>query len=173
MLHIDVAIGIPEINGSILFVRRAKHPYRGLLLLPGGKQEGGETFDETLVREMMEETGLPVKNVQQVAYVEGVTDTANVPPFSHRVVYFRFDVAHTDYRPGDEEIVLVPLAEVFHRAKEIIPIDALILKEVYINKTRPAYRVKIKEEGAGEYRFSSCDPIAYPHLCQNEALSNR
>ncbi|RYG61314.1 MAG: NUDIX domain-containing protein [Alphaproteobacteria bacterium] len=38
--------------------------------LPGGGLEGEETLDQTLVREMREETGCAIHNVQYLGYVE-------------------------------------------------------------------------------------------------------
>lgn len=54
-----VGIGIVLIKGGeVLLVRRGKPPGAGLWSLPGGKQELGETAEETARRELREETGL-------------------------------------------------------------------------------------------------------------------
>ena len=47
-------------NGKILLIRKARGPYTGLYDLPGGSQEEGESYLETLTREIMEETGCEV-----------------------------------------------------------------------------------------------------------------
>lgn len=47
-------------NDKILLIKKARGPYTGLYDLPGGSQEIGETYQETLVREIDEETGLKV-----------------------------------------------------------------------------------------------------------------
>lgn len=47
-------------DGKILVIKKARGPYTGLYDLPGGSQEKGENYSETLKREIMEETGLDV-----------------------------------------------------------------------------------------------------------------
>ena len=51
-------------NGKILLVKKARGPYTGLYDLPGGEQEKGETYHETLYREIREETGCKVVKVE-------------------------------------------------------------------------------------------------------------
>src|SRR3712207_3957451 len=47
-------------QGRLLLVRRANEPGRGLWSVPGGRVEPGETAADAVVREVAEETGLPV-----------------------------------------------------------------------------------------------------------------
>jgi 8-oxo-dGTP pyrophosphatase MutT (NUDIX family) len=49
--------GLVREGDLLLVVRKARGPYTGWLDLPGGTPEVGETREETLVREMREETG--------------------------------------------------------------------------------------------------------------------
>ena len=44
--------------GRILLVHKTRGPYAGLLDLPGGRPEAGETWAQTLERELHEELGL-------------------------------------------------------------------------------------------------------------------
>lgn len=51
-------------NGDhILLIQRGKEPLKGWWSLPGGAVETGESVEEALRREILEETGLEVKNV--------------------------------------------------------------------------------------------------------------
>jgi colanic acid biosynthesis protein WcaH len=48
------------INGSLLFLRRKNDPAMGQWWFPGGRIHRGESFEETLRREVKEETGLEI-----------------------------------------------------------------------------------------------------------------
>ena len=50
----------------ILLVKRRTIPFRGYWALPGGRVEGEETVEQTVVREVKEETGLDVEIVRKI-----------------------------------------------------------------------------------------------------------
>lgn len=52
--------GICVNDGKLLVIRKGRGPYAGRFDLPGGRLEENESLLEGLVREFMEETGLPV-----------------------------------------------------------------------------------------------------------------
>ena len=56
--------------------------------LPGGMVEQGETALQAVKREVLEETGLKVKHVRQLAYTVHIEDDSR----NERVVVFAFDV---------------------------------------------------------------------------------
>lgn len=49
-------------DGKIALIKKARGGYKGLLDLPGGGVEHGETPEEALIRELMEEAGVEVKD---------------------------------------------------------------------------------------------------------------
>ncbi|MCW3984583.1 MAG: NUDIX hydrolase [Candidatus Bathyarchaeota archaeon] len=67
---------IPYPDGKILLIKRNTRPFVGYWALPGGRMDPGETIEQTVVREVKEETGLDVAIVEVLGeYVEvGVKD---------------------------------------------------------------------------------------------------
>jgi len=63
-------------NNQILLIKRNTRPFVGYWALPGGRMDPGETIEQTIVREVKEETGLDVEIVSKIGeYVEiGVKD---------------------------------------------------------------------------------------------------
>lgn len=62
--------GLISEDGKFLLVKRSKPPNAGTWAIPGGKVEYGETVQEALKREIMEETGLQVEPEKVVALVQ-------------------------------------------------------------------------------------------------------
>ena len=67
---------IPFPNDQILLIKRNTVPFKDYWALPGGRMDPGETVEQTIVREVKEETGLDVAIVRVVGeYVEkGIKD---------------------------------------------------------------------------------------------------
>lgn len=53
-------------DGQVLLIRRGQQPLQGQWSLPGGAVELGETLEEAICREVLEETGLIVEPVEVV-----------------------------------------------------------------------------------------------------------
>ena len=51
---------------TILLIKRNTVPFKGFWALPGGRAEPGETVEQTVVREVKEETGLDVRVVKKI-----------------------------------------------------------------------------------------------------------
>ena len=58
---------ITDCDGRLLWIVRGKDPGQGLLALPGGFVDAGETAETALVREIREEVNLDVEKVQFLA----------------------------------------------------------------------------------------------------------
>ena len=63
-------------DNKILLIKRNTIPFKGYWALPGGRMDPGERVEQTIVREVKEETGLDVTIVRKVGeYIEtGVKD---------------------------------------------------------------------------------------------------
>jgi len=73
--------GVIILNGKIVLIRRKNEPYRGSFALPGGFVEIGETTEEAVKREVMEETGLLIEILKLV----GVYSEPSRDPRGHTV----------------------------------------------------------------------------------------
>jgi len=51
---------------TILLIKRDTVPFKGYWALPGGRAEPGETVEQTIIREVKEETGLDVTVVRKI-----------------------------------------------------------------------------------------------------------
>jgi len=59
-------------DGKILLEKRGNDPGRGKWSIPGGKVELGESVEQTVIREVKEETGLEVEKPEHVDIVDNV-----------------------------------------------------------------------------------------------------
>lgn len=67
---------IPFPENKILLIKRNTIPFKGYWGLPGGRMDPGEIVEQTVVREVKEETGLDVELVRKIGeYIEkGIKD---------------------------------------------------------------------------------------------------
>ena len=67
---------IPFPPDKILLIKRCTSPFKGYWALPGGRVDLGETVEQTIVREVKEETGLDVAVVRKIGeyHEQGVQD---------------------------------------------------------------------------------------------------
>ncbi len=84
-----------DAEGRLLLIRRGHEPHAGLWSLPGGRVEAGETLEQAVRREVLEETGLTVD-------VGGVVGRVRIP--ADGVAYDVVDLACTLAPPGQEPV---------------------------------------------------------------------
>ena len=98
----------------ILLVKRRTIPFKGYWALPGGRVEAGESIEETVVREVKEETGLDIRIVRKIGeYREkGFKDGVeyDYQPACFLVKPFRGEIRRQESEI--EEIKLVKLEEI-------------------------------------------------------------
>lgn len=96
-------------DGRLLLIRRGRGPAQGLWSVPGGRVEWGETLQEAVVREVVEETGLDVVCGPYIGFVERMSADY------HYVILDFWATAATDgpLVAGDDaaEAAWVPLAD--------------------------------------------------------------
>ena len=90
-------------RGSILLVERGKHPLKGYWSIPGGLVETGETLDEAVRREVLEETGLRVKPVEMFEVFERVMkDARGRTEYHYLLLDYVCTVTGGTLRAGDD-----------------------------------------------------------------------
>jgi len=78
---IPVVDGIIEKNNKILLIKRRDDPFKERLALPGGHVEYGERVEETVLREIEEETGI----ITEIREILGVYSDPKRDPRKHRM----------------------------------------------------------------------------------------
>ena len=97
---------------AVLLVRRGQEPARGSWSLPGGLVELGETLEEALHRELLEETGLSVTILGITAVLDRIYhDPAGRIPYHYVLVDFLCEYEAGEPRPGSDSAAarFVPL----------------------------------------------------------------
>ena len=90
-------------RGSILLVERGKPPLKGYWSIPGGLVETGETLDEAVRREVLEETGLRVKPVEMFGIFERVMrDARGRAEYHYLLMDYVCSVTGGKLRAGDD-----------------------------------------------------------------------
>ncbi len=64
------------IQGKVVLIKRAKEPFKGFWVLPGGRVDVSELLEEAVKREAIEETGIEVR----VRKMVGVYDSLDRDP---------------------------------------------------------------------------------------------
>jgi ADP-ribose pyrophosphatase YjhB (NUDIX family) len=62
-IHLGIYGVYIEGNDRVLMIKKARGPYKGKYDLPGGRMEFGETIEEGLRREFMEEVGIEIRQI--------------------------------------------------------------------------------------------------------------
>lgn len=112
-------------DGQVLLGKRNKEPNRGLWVLPGGGVEFGESFAQTLERELLEEAGIRVA-------VRNIFKTYELinPPDEHRVIVYLI----ADHRTG-EPLASSDLSEVrFFSGDELRELNRQRLISPFVEK---------------------------------------
>ncbi|MEM3396039.1 MAG: NUDIX domain-containing protein [Thermoplasmata archaeon] len=94
------ADGVLIKHDKILLIRRKNEPWKGMYALPGGFVEYGETVEQTVLREVQEETGLQAK----ILGIVGIYSAPNRDPRGHIItVAYLLDTPRLENaRAGDD-----------------------------------------------------------------------
>ena len=100
-------------SDSIILIKRKNPPFKGILALPGGFVDVGETVEEACIREAFEETNIHVKIVRLI----GVFSKPDRDPRGHNISVAFYCL------PISEKVI--PKAKDDASALEIVPIKEI------------------------------------------------
>ncbi len=147
-LVVPVAVCTMLRDGRVLFIRREGKTFGGLLSLPGGKIDFGETIEQAAVREFEEETGIRSRFVRHIATIpEHIVEGGQV--VKHMIIQL-CELEYLDgLSKGEFEPVWVGLDGLDSRKDEIIPSDYLMIKKLLIPGNRGTFFSLIEKTGSG------------------------
>lgn len=93
-------------NHKLLVIKKTRGPYTGMYDLPGGSQEKGETYEQTLQREIEEETGCQVvsaqnKRFKSIIFADFTAASGEQGVLQHNAVLFDTEISGTPSVCGD------------------------------------------------------------------------
>ena len=98
--------GIVRKNNQILLIRKARGPYTGLYDLPGGSPEADETPEQTVAREIKEETNCDLisctnQREKTIFFSQFTKESGEVGCMQHTGILFDVEVAGEPTTQGD------------------------------------------------------------------------
>ncbi len=125
---------IPFPNNQILLIKRNTRPFVGYWALPGGRMDPGENIEQTIAREVKEETGLVVEIVDKVGeYVEkGIKDDID---YEYYPTCFVVKPVSGEIKKQDSEIQEIKLFNLNDLPKPLAFEHGLMIKD-YVKKQK-------------------------------------
>ena len=127
---------IPYPGNKILLIKRNTKPFKDYWALPGGRMDPGEKIEQTVVREVKEETGLDVAIVSVVGdYVEkGVKDDIE---YEYYPTCFIVKPVGGELRKQDSEIQEIKLFSINDLPKPLAFVHEEMIKD-YVGNSKMA-----------------------------------
>jgi 8-oxo-dGTP diphosphatase len=144
--------GVVIDNGRALLIRRASEPLRGEWSIPGGMLELGETLEQGVARELLEETGLQVRVLGLIEVFERIVyapngERADVDGLQRP----RFHYVIADYlceRVSGEHAAASDVTDVVFANEE--DLDQFHLTETALRILQKAFAMERARHGVGE-----------------------
>ncbi len=148
---LNIAIASLIHDNKILLLRRNKPPFKGLWGMPGGKAEFGEHIEDTIKREIFEETGLNIKLKRILAVLSEIFfDTETQEDYWHSIL-FLCDVDIDDIskfkNSSEGDLEWFSLDDL--PKTEIIPSDYAMIKQIVLQpkSTIDFYKIRMLTDG--------------------------
>lgn len=135
-------------DDKILLIRRANEPYKGEITVPGGRKKRGESLREACKREMLEETGYVLKDMEFAGILHAYRDGDAMEYVSHYFVCRDFD---GELRESDEGELLWVGADESMSLPGIHPFYTYLFPDILKGGPSVAASVRIRPDGSCEY----------------------
>ena len=96
-----VVAGLIKNKGKYLLIKEKMESGRDLWIVPGGGVEFGESLEEAVKREILEELGIEIDNLEFLTFKEAVFPEFNY----HTVIFFYQAESDQKVRVGDQKIL--------------------------------------------------------------------
>lgn len=132
----SAAVGLLEYEGKILFTIRNQEPGKGLLDLPGGFTDPGESVEEALRREVKEELGMEIGELQYLGSFPNVYPYKGTEYTTCDIVFLT-NITQMPVNIEDEEIAGILLLDAEEVNLSDIPFESIRnAVSTYINYKR-------------------------------------
>ena len=87
-----VSVGVGAVivhEGRVALIQRGKEPLRGRWVIPGGTVELGESLEDAVVREVLEETGLEVRPEEVVLVFDRILKDETGVRYHYVIIDYR------------------------------------------------------------------------------------
>ena len=102
-LPIPGVAGLTLRGKDVLLVERGKPPHHGLWGLPGGVVEVGETLEEAIVREVLEETNIRIKPIEFLQVFNSINRDEDDRVRTHYILFeYLCEYVSGELKPGDD-----------------------------------------------------------------------
>jgi 8-oxo-dGTP diphosphatase len=108
------AVAVIIKNNSVLLVKRAREPYKNTWMFPAGFLDFGEHPEETVIREVKEETGLTAKRLQFIDIIQSVDDP-RAP--GHLIFFYRVEASGELANSDTDENLEIKWFDIAHPPK--------------------------------------------------------
>lgn len=136
-------------------LKREKQPYKGFWSMPGGKIEKGESPQETLRREIQEETALEIKNLKLKGLIFEILCHRNSKDYFLLWLFQSQSTNSNASKASEGEIKWFSKNEILARPYEFIPSDFEMLRLVWKKEQSIKFFSSEMEYKKGKYILKS------------------
>lgn len=93
-------------DGRVVLIQRGKEPLRGRWVVPGGTVELGESLEDAVVRETLEETGLQVRPLEVLIVFDRIERQEGAVAYHYVIVDYLCEWIAGEPRAGSDALAV-------------------------------------------------------------------